>query len=257
MASQDTGVQGTGVPDTGVPTRGLAARPARAGLRARPSRTAGMKRFVERNPVWALVILIALAFALWLILAPWPAGLEEAIGRKKVFLNAVFNGVTLGGLYFLVASGFTLIFGLMRNVNLAHGSLYLFGGYIGYGCQLATGSWCWASSSPSSSSRGRRADAASGLPPHGGSGPAPDDGDDRPVHRVRRPDAVGVRRRFLPDPDARLAGRAGRTAVRHRRQILRRGGLSDLPEGAAGDLRRLRRHRRRACGSCSIAPASA
>ena len=44
----------------------------------------------------------------------------------------MFNGITLGGLYFLVASGFTLIFGLMRNVNLAHGSLYLFGGYLGY-----------------------------------------------------------------------------------------------------------------------------
>jgi len=99
-----------------------------------------MKRFVERNPIWALVIFIALAFALWLILAPWPAGLEQAIGRKKVFLNAVFNGVTLGALYFLVASGFTLIFGLMRNVNLAHGSLYLFGGYIGYWVSTATGS---------------------------------------------------------------------------------------------------------------------
>jgi branched-chain amino acid transport system permease protein len=99
-----------------------------------------MKRFVERNPIWALVIFIALAFALWLILAPWPAGLEQAIGRKKVFLNAVFNGVTLGALYFLVASGFTLIFGLMRNVNLAHGSLYLFGGYIGYWVSTGTGS---------------------------------------------------------------------------------------------------------------------
>ncbi len=31
-----------------------------------------------------------------------------------------------------MASGFTLIFGLMRNVNLAHGSLYLLGGYLGY-----------------------------------------------------------------------------------------------------------------------------
>ncbi|MFM7417966.1 MAG: branched-chain amino acid ABC transporter permease, partial [Alphaproteobacteria bacterium] len=47
-------------------------------------------------------------------------------------LNAIFGGLTLGALYFLVASGFTLIFGLMRNVNLAHGSLYLLGGYIGY-----------------------------------------------------------------------------------------------------------------------------
>ncbi|RQH14751.1 branched-chain amino acid ABC transporter permease [Bradyrhizobium sp. RP6] len=100
-----------------------------------------MSRFVERHPAWALIVIIAIAVALWLIFAVWPPGLEEAIGRKRVFLNAVFNGITLGGLYFLVASGFTLIFGLMRNVNLAHGSLYLFGGYIGYAISSATGSW--------------------------------------------------------------------------------------------------------------------
>jgi len=40
------------------------------------------------------------------------------------------NGVTFAALLFLVASGFTLIFGLMRIVNLAHGALYLMGGYI-------------------------------------------------------------------------------------------------------------------------------
>jgi branched-chain amino acid transport system permease protein len=97
--------------------------------------------FIERHPAWALILLIAVAVMLWLILAVWPPGLEEAIGRKRVFLNAVFNGITLGSLYFLVASGFTLIFGLMRNVNLAHGSLYLFGGYIGYAISTWTGSW--------------------------------------------------------------------------------------------------------------------
>ena len=100
-----------------------------------------MTRFIERHPAWALIILIAVAVMLWLILAVWPPGLEETIGRKRVFLNAVFNGITLGSLYFLVASGFTLIFGLMRNVNLAHGSLYLFGGYIGYAISTWTGSW--------------------------------------------------------------------------------------------------------------------
>ena len=100
-----------------------------------------MSRFVERHPAWALIAIIAIAVALWLIFAVWPPGLEEAVGRKRVFLNAVFNGITLGGLYFLVASGFTLIFGLMRNVNLAHGSLYLFGGYVGYAISSATGSW--------------------------------------------------------------------------------------------------------------------
>lgn len=100
-----------------------------------------MTGFIERHPAWALILLIAVALMLWLILAVWPPGLEEAIGRKRVFLNAVFNGITLGSLYFLVASGFTLIFGLMRNVNLAHGSLYLFGGYIGYAVSTWTGSW--------------------------------------------------------------------------------------------------------------------
>ena len=100
-----------------------------------------MTRFIERHPAWALIVIVAIAIVLWLIFAVWPPGLEEAVGRKRVFLNAVFNGITLGGLYFLVASGFTLIFGLMRNVNLAHGSLYLFGGYVGYAISVATGSW--------------------------------------------------------------------------------------------------------------------
>jgi len=98
-------------------------------------------RFIERHPAWALIAIIAIAIMLWLIFAVWPPGLEEAIGRKRIFVNAVLNGVTLGGLYFLVASGFTLIFGLMRNVNLAHGSLYLFGGYVGYCVSVWTGSW--------------------------------------------------------------------------------------------------------------------
>jgi branched-chain amino acid transport system permease protein len=104
-------------------------------------RGAAPAQWIGRNPVAALVILIAVAFVLWLVLAPWPAGFEDIFGKKVIFINALFNGITLGGLYFLVASGFTLIFGLMRNVNLAHGSLYLFGGYVGYEAGELTGSW--------------------------------------------------------------------------------------------------------------------
>ena len=51
------------------------------------------------------------------------------------------NGLSLAALYFVVASGFTLIFGLMRVVNLAHGSLYLLGGYAGFLALQASGSW--------------------------------------------------------------------------------------------------------------------
>jgi branched-chain amino acid transport system permease protein len=103
-----------------------------------------MAGFIQRNPFWSLVLLVAVAGFLWLVIAPWPPGLEAMLGRKRIFLNALFNGITLGGLYFLVAAGFTLIFGLMRNVNLAHGSLYLIGGYLGFEIARATGSWLLA-----------------------------------------------------------------------------------------------------------------
>ncbi|UOM34984.1 branched-chain amino acid ABC transporter permease [Acuticoccus sp. I52.16.1] len=100
-----------------------------------------MVRFAERYPIRTAVIVLAVAVLLWAVFAPWPEALEDAIGRKKIFLNAFFNGITLGALYFLVASGFTLIFGLMKNVNLAHGSLYMLGGYLGYEAAEATGWW--------------------------------------------------------------------------------------------------------------------
>lgn len=103
-----------------------------------------LQRFASRHPVWTVILAILVAGLLWLILAPWSDGLEEVLGRKRVFLNALFGGITLGALYFLVASGFTLIFGLMRNVNLAHGSLYLLGGYLGFEISEATGSWLLA-----------------------------------------------------------------------------------------------------------------
>jgi branched-chain amino acid transport system permease protein len=103
-----------------------------------------MTAFVSRHPVWSLIIALAVAVLLWLVFAPWSDEVVEVLGRKRVFLNAIFGGITLGALYFLVASGFTLIFGLMRNVNLAHGSLYLLGGYIGFEVSERTGSWLLA-----------------------------------------------------------------------------------------------------------------
>lgn len=100
-----------------------------------------MGGFVQRNPVGTVIIALVAAVVLWAIIAPWPEGMEAVLGRKRIFLNAIFNGITLGALYFLVASGFTLIFGLMKNVNLAHGSLYLLGGYIGFEFAEASGLW--------------------------------------------------------------------------------------------------------------------
>jgi branched-chain amino acid transport system permease protein len=63
------------------------------------------------------------------------------VDNAKLYFTTLLNSLTLASLYFLVASGFTLVFGLMRNVNLAHGSLYLLGAYIGYDFATWTGSW--------------------------------------------------------------------------------------------------------------------
>jgi branched-chain amino acid transport system permease protein len=64
--------------------------------------------------------------------------------NAPLYFKTLLNGLTLASLYFLVASGFTLVFGLMRNVNLAHGSLYLLGAYVGWVVGDHTGSWLLA-----------------------------------------------------------------------------------------------------------------
>ena len=84
-------------------------------------------------------------FWIVLIAAPLLAFVVSALSdNPKLFFSTLLNGVTLASLYFLVASGFTLVFGLMRNVNLAHGSLYLLGAYVGWGVGDASGSWLLA-----------------------------------------------------------------------------------------------------------------
>jgi branched-chain amino acid transport system permease protein len=84
---------------------------------------------------------------LWALALGAPLGAVSVWGlvdNARLFLTTTLNGLTLAALYFLVASGFTLVFGLMRNVNLAHGSLYLLGAYVGYVVGDRSGSWLLA-----------------------------------------------------------------------------------------------------------------
>jgi branched-chain amino acid transport system permease protein len=62
---------------------------------------------------------------------------------SSAVLQAI-NGLSLAALLFLLASGFTLSFGLMRVVNMAHGAYYLLGGYIGLAVANASGSFTLA-----------------------------------------------------------------------------------------------------------------
>ncbi|MDE2759828.1 MAG: branched-chain amino acid ABC transporter permease [Paracoccaceae bacterium] len=47
-----------------------------------------------------------------------------------IFLDSLIQGILLGGLYALFAAGLSLVFGIMRLVNLAHGDLIVFGAYL-------------------------------------------------------------------------------------------------------------------------------
>jgi branched-chain amino acid transport system permease protein len=78
-----------------------------------------------------VVIGAAVAFALvWVLFIAKSTTFGSAVHDPKDFFITLLNGITAAALYFVVASGFTLIFGLMRVVNMAHGAFFLFGGYI-------------------------------------------------------------------------------------------------------------------------------
>jgi branched-chain amino acid transport system permease protein len=84
--------------------------------------------------------------ALWLLIGgPIAVFSVWAIASNpRLYFVTMLNSLTLASLYFIVASGFTLVFGLMRNVNLAHGSLYLLGGYVAFIIAERTGWWILA-----------------------------------------------------------------------------------------------------------------
>jgi len=62
----------------------------------------------------------------------------------EFWVSGLFNGVSYGALLFLLAGGLSLIFGMMRIVNMTHGSYYLLGGYVGLTVIWRTGSFVLA-----------------------------------------------------------------------------------------------------------------
>lgn len=90
-------------------------------------------RWSTRQWLWLLIGGPIAIFSIWAI-----------ADNTRLYFVTLLNGLTLASLYFIVASGFTLVFGLMRNVNLAHGSLYLLGGYVGFMVAETTGWWILA-----------------------------------------------------------------------------------------------------------------
>ncbi|HEY2936051.1 MAG TPA: hypothetical protein VGJ25_05595, partial [Gaiellaceae bacterium] len=104
----------------------------------------GPSRAATLLAVWGLV-LFAVCYVLFIARIPFASGggnwrtttFGSAVHDPASFIKILLDATTFAGLLFIVASGFALIFGLMRVVNMAHGSFYLLGGYIAYEIQQA------------------------------------------------------------------------------------------------------------------------
>ena len=60
------------------------------------------------------------------------------------FVSQCFNGLVLGALLALISSGLTIIYGTLGVLNLAHGALFMLGGYAGWVVYSFTGSFAVA-----------------------------------------------------------------------------------------------------------------
>ena len=105
-------------------SQGTEALPLRQRLRALEAKPLALATRIIIVGLGVFVLLWVLFFA------------QDALTKEpRTFLIVLLNGLTLAGLYFVVATGFTLIFGLMRVVNMAHGSLYMLAGFFAFQVQ--------------------------------------------------------------------------------------------------------------------------
>lgn len=81
-----------------------------------------MNSFLRKNFILLITLVVILAFFI-----AAAQGME-----KQDFVITLLRGLAVGSITFLVASGFSLIFGLLDVLNLAHGTLFMIGAYIGW-----------------------------------------------------------------------------------------------------------------------------
>jgi branched-chain amino acid transport system permease protein len=102
-------------------------------------------RLIRAVPRIVVVAMIVFAVLYVLVIARIPPAsgvgswrtttFGSAFNDPGSFLRVVLDSLTFAAALFIVSSGFALVFGLMRIVNMAHGAFYLLGGYIAYEVQ--------------------------------------------------------------------------------------------------------------------------
>jgi len=68
-------------------------------------------------------------------------GIRRRMGLSDFLLVQTLNGLSFAALLFLLSSGLSLIYGVMKIVNIAHGSFFMVGAYVGLSVILKTGNF--------------------------------------------------------------------------------------------------------------------
>jgi branched-chain amino acid transport system permease protein len=105
-----------------------AGPPARPGVSLTSAALARLARGRSGTAIGSVLLIFGLA---WVLVQALSKGLGPT-GNVPTFILVTLSALSLAGLYFLAGSGMTLIFGLMRVVNMAHGGIYLLGGYVAW-----------------------------------------------------------------------------------------------------------------------------
>ncbi len=75
-----------------------------------------------------VVAVLAIGFIVWRFYGVWQSGIYGA----DSWLRFIISGVTIGGVYSLIAIGYTLVYGILFMINFAHGEVMMFGAFGGY-----------------------------------------------------------------------------------------------------------------------------
>jgi branched-chain amino acid transport system permease protein len=90
----------------------------------RPASSFNLGKLVR--PAIGVVVLLFLAWRLWNVLF-----VEQAYG-PETWVRFAISGIILGGVYAVIALGYTLIYGILFMINFAHGDVMMLGAFSGY-----------------------------------------------------------------------------------------------------------------------------
>ncbi len=77
------------------------------------------------------LIVLALGVLIWIVFKP-DSPKDSLVGNPRLFAEQVLNGLQLGFMYALIALGYTMVYGIVKLINFAHGDVFMVGAFVSY-----------------------------------------------------------------------------------------------------------------------------